>query len=184
MTGLLLKRQKIDGEAYMARVREEMVLVAQVGSKSGTLFRSADKFIQNLMEVNRKTIGEMFEVCRENCRSETGKVFSADASIEKIQKELTEQKVILVDQEDTGTATEYVTLNDLVAAAPGTEISEISTSLPVISCESPVISLLRENFDRNGAVIRIVDHTEKYIGVAMVETLLLTALSFEESTEL
>lgn len=184
LTAMLRKSKKTDGVTYMARVREEMVLVALEGSRSGTLFRSADKFIQNLMEVNRKTVGEMFEAEKTVCRTETGKVFAGNVTVAIVQKELTEQKVILVGEKDSGTATGYVTLNALVKASPGTKIGEISTLLPVINCENPVISLLRENFNPNAAVIRIVDQMENNIGVAMVETLLLAALSFVSDTEL
>lgn len=181
ITGLLRKTRKAEGITYMAKVREEMVLVAQEGSKSGTLFRSADKFIQNLMEVNSKTIGEMFEESRSSTGNETGKIFNRNVSVGTVLKGLDEQKVVLVG--DTAEiATDYITFTTLAAAPSGVMIGDISHPLPVIKGRNPVISLLREDFDPNGAVIRITDDEDNHIGVAMVETLLLTALSFKEGT--
>ena len=179
LTDFLRKTRKTEETTYMAKVREEMVLVAQEGSKSGTLFRSADKFIQNLMEVNNKTIGEMFELCKGAASIETGKVFNRKITVETVLKELAEQKIILIG--DGTRASDYINLHDLAAAAPAAILEEISHPLPVINGENPVISLLREDFDTNGGVIKIENKENNYLGTAMVETLLLTALSFDES---
>lgn len=178
----LVRRKKIpEGETYMAKVREEMVMVAQEGSASGTLFRSADKFIQNLMEINNKTVGEMYRSIASVACSETGPVYDLSLSVREVKKCISNQKVVLVGDPLTQSARMFVTLNDLVLSPDTEKLDDISRPLHFVSVESSAIALLQESSGSSTDVIGIIDQQGEYVGAAIIDTLLLTALRFQET---
>jgi putative hemolysin len=181
-TDFLRKNKIPEGETYMAKVREEMVMVAQEGSASGTLFRSADKFIRNLMEINSKTIGEMYRSIVSAASSETGPVFDSSLSVGEVKECLAGQKVVLVGDHKTQIAGKFVALNDLVSAPDTAELGEISRPLHFVTGENSIIALLQEGSEYGTGVIGIIDHKGEYVGASLIDSLLLTALSFQETT--
>lgn len=56
----LFQKNRIQRDkSFMTKVREEMVLVAAEGSKEGSLFESADIFIENILKLKDRTVSEV-----------------------------------------------------------------------------------------------------------------------------
>ena len=58
-SGFFRRSESVKGDSFMTKVREEMVLIALEGTKIGTLFKSADVFIQSILTLNEKRVGKL-----------------------------------------------------------------------------------------------------------------------------
>ncbi|MBN1601879.1 MAG: DUF21 domain-containing protein [Chitinispirillaceae bacterium] len=60
ITGLFYNnRRAVSTDAFTAKVREEMVLIAGEGSRRGTLFESADKYIRSVLNLKELSVADL-----------------------------------------------------------------------------------------------------------------------------
>jgi CBS domain containing-hemolysin-like protein len=60
LTGLFFNnRRSVSPDAFTAKVREEMVLIAGEGSRRGTLFESADKYIHSVLNLKELSVADL-----------------------------------------------------------------------------------------------------------------------------
>ena len=165
LTGIFMKKGVKKGAPFMAKVREEMVLVAHEGSRSGTLFRNIDLFMQNVLEMNDRKVGDV--IANESKKGEgvDRTFFRSDQSVGFVKKKVPEQSVILVYDSDSEVLCGAVSLLDLFDSSDDVLIGTLSRKLPQLEYEQTILTALRSIGDDDLAFYSVVDSARRCIGI-------------------
>ena len=164
VTGFLRRNRTLRGESFMTKVREEMVLVAMEGSKSGTIFRSADVLIQNVLEMNEKKVADVAGRLTKESTALMDNCFDEDRRVGEVKTMVTGSAGILVKTAE-GSVDGYCTVLDLVSAHDDTPLRTLVKPLPCLEGERTVITVFR-NVDERIPFVIIRDRN----GSSIIET--------------
>jgi len=170
LTGFRKKNISHKNSSYAARVREEIVLIASEGSKTGSLFRSADQFIETVMLLDDKKAGDIIgqTMVRGVTCGEATTVGEAKKSIS------TATTVVLVAGKD-GVISGYVTLIDIAAAQNSAVVGTLKKKIRKVNKRQSVLTVFRSVNAREDALIEIVDDDGLSIGITDTVGLLTAA---------
>ncbi|MBN1308310.1 MAG: DUF21 domain-containing protein [Chitinispirillaceae bacterium] len=173
VTGMFWKNAPHRGESFMSKVREEMVLVALEGSKTGTLFKSADIFIQNVLALNEKKVGDMI-----NTRDSTlnGIRFYAHECIGEVKKRIPDQPGIIVYTAGEADIAGYISLFDLIQAPEEATLGSCCKPLPRFGTEQTMFSALR-SADEESHFFIITDQSGSLTGI--IDRMMLLKAAFK-----
>ena len=158
----------------MTKVREEMVSVATEGSRSGTLFRSADLFIQNVLAMNEKRIGDLFTGWKSAARPPENSCFDGNISAGTVKRRVRGGNGILVRGEN-GTIRGYITMGELVALPDTVTIASVCRPVPRLEATTAFSAAFRL-LDVEVPFVKIVDGPETELAVVTTDALLQGAL--------
>lgn len=149
-------------ESFRTKVREEMVLVALEGTKRGTLFESADVFINNVLKLKDKTISDVMIPIKEY----TGRQFSLTEKQlrrgERPQLPDSDEIVIFDDKENRPVGT--IAVADLVFKENSREHLKKVKPLRSIEMQKTLLAGL-QFFKTNPAEIYIVEDQKQIVGI-------------------
>lgn len=173
LTGLFSRFNQHKGVPFMTKVREEMVLIALEGSKSGTLFKSADVFIQNVLTLHDKKVSDLVSSGK-NTFPSTG--FFSNELVADVLPRLPEAPGILVFNLDKNTICGTVSLWDIIDAPSDATLGSLCKSLPALHAEQSLVSALRSTGDDN-YFYSIEGDNKKKVGIIDTFTLLQAAIN-------
>ncbi len=153
------------GESFMTKVREEMVLVAMEGSKSGTLFRHADIFLQNALMLNERKLRDLCESSGVVMQSPGAFRFRADQTVAAAKKQIGDQQGIIVHEVSGDRIRGLVSLIDLANASDDAVLGTMCKPLPRMPAEWSLLTALRYIEQRASSFFGINDEKGELIGV-------------------
>ncbi|MBN1760465.1 MAG: DUF21 domain-containing protein [Chitinispirillaceae bacterium] len=174
VTGLFRRNTPAKGESFMTKVREEMVLVAMEGSRTGTLFRSADQFIQNVLLMNEKKTGDVFSALKQEDRDGIHNCFDGNSEAGAVKRRVDDGEGILV-RDGNGGLYGYVAMHDLAAAPDTVTIDSLSSPLPRLATGMTIPAAIRL-LDVKVPFVMIQDTLGTALGVIATATFLRGAL--------
>lgn len=181
LTGMMKRDSHERGDSYMTKVREEMVLVALEGSRVGTLFRSADIFIQNVLAMNEKRVMDAC-VCSGNLLEAKGEmVFSADQTVGDARSQIKRNTGILVADKE-GEISGFISLLDMVGTPDTMKLGDLSRPLPRLRSDKSMFSALREMYETSSRFFSIC--SPKGINLGVVETDMLLKNTFHQTVQI
>lgn len=163
--GTLLQKNVQTGKIFMTNMRKEMVLVAQEVSKQGKLFEYATLFINNILNLKDKTIGDIM-IADEGYFKELCFVGSADKKKARISdtisnicgnEYLSEGENVLVFDKDGKMAVGWISLLDIAKADNNATVGTIIRQLPEIDKNTSLLSCFSKNVDFQYPFYRIID---------------------------
>ncbi|MBN1578607.1 MAG: DUF21 domain-containing protein [Chitinispirillaceae bacterium] len=177
VTDMFRKDAPHQGESFMSKVREEMVLVALEGSKTGTLFKSADIFIQNVLALNEKKVGDM--ISKKNSGL-NGMRFYANERVGDVKKRIPDQPGIIVHNADEANVSGYISLFDLIQAPGEATLGSCCKPLPRLGAEQTMFAALR-SADEESHFFTIIDQHGSLTGI--VDKMMLLQAAFKNPIE-
>jgi hypothetical protein len=161
------------GESFMAKVREEMVLIALEGSRTGTLFRYADIFIQNVLEMNEKKVSDVAGLTGSQQHLPEAIRFQADEPVGSVKKKVSDQQPAILVYDSVGEKLcGYVPLWELVGTPDDLPIGTFCKKLPQLESDQSILTAIRSVIDDDSCFYSIVDGTGTTTAVADSVTML------------
>ena len=148
-TDLFRKNSLPKGDSFMTKVREEMVLIALEGSKIGTLFKSADVFIQNILALNEKSVGEVFPRVMEEDTAINENRFFSNELVGEVKKRVPDQPGILVYNPVGNSICGYISLFTLIQAPEEATLENYCRGLPQLETGQTLFAALRSADEGN-----------------------------------
>lgn len=173
LAGLINRFKQHNGVSFMTKVREEMVLIALEGSKSGTLFKSADVFIQNVLTLHDKKVSDLVSAGKDALPSIR---FFSNELVADILPRLPEAPGILVFHPDGNAICGTVSLLDIIDAPPDATVGSLCKFLPVIKAGQSLVSTLRSTGD-DSYFYSIEGDNKKKVGIIDTFTFLQAAIN-------
>ncbi len=174
VTGLFKRAASKKGEPFMTKVREEMVLVAMEGSRTGTLFRSADRFIQNVLAMNEKKLRDVFTASNGADQNVVGNCFDAARTVGEVKRHMVDGEGILISDTDDS-IDRYIPMSELAAISDDVRLSAIGKPLPRLDAGMNVPAAIRL-LDVNQPFVLICGKDGVGLGVMTTHRLLREAL--------
>lgn len=140
-TDLFRKEPSRFEESYVTKVREEMVLVALEGAKRGTLFESADVFINNVLKLKDKTIKDIMVSLKEYKKMQIA--LTGNMLIRDLKNRLPDSNEVLVFDEQGVSPLGSVTMLDIAGADAQKRLCDILKPLKCIEIQKPLLSALQ-----------------------------------------
>lgn len=164
LLGRLFQKNLEESEAFITNVRKEMVLLAQEGSKRGTLFEYATIFIDNILKLKGKTIGDIaqsesrFSKDKNSDANEKQLIKVTDKVSDICQSDyLTDRDNMLVFNKKGQKAVGWITLLDIAKAESNTEIGDIIRPLPEIDKDTSLLRCFSKEVNFLNPYYRIMD---------------------------
>lgn len=167
------KKKPQKSSSFAARVREEIVLIASEGSKTGSLFRSADQFIEAVMLLDDKKTGDVISPEKLN-----GAVFRDDMSAGEVKRGINSATTVILIADKNDVVNGYATLSDLAATPDTTKIGTLKRRIRKINKNQPVLSVFRSVKAHENALVEIIDDDGRSLGIT--NTVRLIAETFEK----
>jgi putative hemolysin len=174
LTGLMFRQRHERGDSYMTKVREEMILVALEGSRAGTLFRSADIFIQNVLAMNEKRVMDVCTFVDAQGTKAEVMLFTEDQTAEEVRKRIKENAGMLVTKKD-GEIAGCISLLDLANMPTNKVLGEACTPLPQLRSDQTILSALRQINESSSSFFLVTNSKGKRLGVVETGMLLQNA---------
>ena len=164
LLGKLFQKKLEKGEAFITNVRKEMVLLAQEGSKRGTLFEYATIFIDNILKLKYKTVGSITQSesrFLKETDSDTSKehvINVTDNVLDICQGEyFADRDNTLVFDKNGQKAVGWITLLDIAKAENKTKIGVIIRPLPEIDKDTSLLRCFSREVNFLNPYYRIID---------------------------
>ncbi|HEX2958080.1 MAG TPA: CNNM domain-containing protein [Chitinispirillaceae bacterium] len=150
-------------DSFNAKVREEMVLIAGEGSRRGTLFESADKYIHRIFNLKDMTVADlMIGVNEINSRYQT---FSTNCPAGELKNRSLQDDEVIVFDEITGIPSGTVDLADVVAGSDSVPLRRYIRPLLKIPGSTDVLVVLQGGITTVSNYISIIDNEGAIVGV-------------------
>lgn len=173
-TNLLRREPGRESAAFLTKVREEMILVASEGSKRGTLFDSADFFIQNFLTLSDKTVSDAFMLISDR---DKGKVLRVDDSVAYAKKNIPDGPGIIVFEKEGTTPFGYISLVTLATAADEQDLRAYCEPYTVLRADQSLLATIKEVTDSENRLFVVVDNQGATCGV--IDSSLLLQVAFQ-----
>jgi len=164
--GSLFQKKIRKSREFVTSVRKEMVLIAQEGSRRGTLFEYAVVIVDTILNLNEKTVED---IIRNDTSDETDmkKRVKVSDTVALICHNgyLSDNNDLLVFDTDGDTVAGWVALLDIAKADADTEIKTIMKSLPEISENTSLLSFFRKKRESCSPFYRIIDKNRHTNGI-------------------
>jgi Mg2+/Co2+ transporter CorB len=174
VTGLFKRDISKKGESFMTKVREEMVLVAMEGSRTGTLFRSADRFIQNVLAMNEKKLRDVFTASNAADQTVTRNCFDSTRTAGEVKRQMVDGEGILIAEADNS-ITRYIPMSELAVLPDEVRLSAVGKPLPRFDADLNVPAAIRL-LDVNQPFVLVCGKDGYCLGVMTTHLLLREAL--------
>ncbi|MDD5673725.1 MAG: CNNM domain-containing protein [Chitinivibrionales bacterium] len=163
---------KIPDEASFAlKVREEMVALAKEGSKSGGVFNHANTFIENVLALKEKTVGDVLFPMHK-----IGQITDIRSSetVGDVLRRLsgTVDSVMLVRGDEGQSVQGTVALKDLFAVAADQKIQTLTKPLSLINVRRSLLGGFKDVINRNQWYYGAVDESGLVQGIFETKTVL------------
>lgn len=179
LIGKIFHNDKEENNTFAAKVRREMVLLAQEGSKQGTLFEYATLFIENILKLKDKTIGDIarpesiFLRNHEFDIQEKAKIMVSDTISDVIQSRYSfnEDTILVYDEKGEKTAG-WISLLDIAKAEGDSKIGDITKPLAELQSDNSLLHCFSTKacwtdpyyriFEKNGETGRILHRFDMF----------------------
>lgn len=170
----LLKRTKEaqSHESYLTKVREEMVLIAGEGSRSGTLIESADKYIHSILNLKDRTVGDLM-IPIDDFLNQTITINASTTIADLKQIRFDHDYVIVVNESGTGPAG-ILQLIEIIGSSEKSTIARFVKPLDSVKSTNPVLSVFNEIMKSFYRYIIVLNEEMKCIGMIDKEDLIRT----------
>lgn len=168
-TNLLWREPLREGATFLTKVRKEMILAASEGSKRGTLFDSADLFIQNFLTLNDKTVQDVLGLISDR---DAGKVLRVDDSVAHAKKNSPDGPGIIVFEKAGTTPFGYISLATLATAADEQNLHAYCEPCTVLRADQSLLSTIKEVADSENRLFVVADSNGATCGIIDSSTLL------------
>ena len=158
----------------MTKVREEMVLVAMEGSRTGTLFRSADRFIQNVLAMNEKKLGDVFTASHAADKTVDGNCFASTSTAGAVKRQMVDGEGILITDADN-CIRRYIPMSELATIPDEVRLTSVGIPLPRFDADLNVPAVIRL-LDVNQPFVLVCGSDGSGLGVMTTNLLLGEAL--------
>ncbi len=166
--GTVFQRRVRHRSSFGTNVRKEMVLIAQEGTKRGTLFEYATIMVDTILNLKRIKLRDINTAYHDQDVSgeERKRIRITDTVADICQREyLTNNNDVLVYNADGETVVGLVTLLDIAKADGNTSIKAIMKSLPCIEEETSLLSFFSKKPDFYRSYYQIIDRKGKKNGI-------------------
>jgi CBS domain containing-hemolysin-like protein len=156
-------RKAVTQDSFTAKVREEMVLIAGEGSRRGTLFESADKYIQSVLNLKEQSVADLmigFEDIAVKCT--TSGISSHVGELKK--NGLRNDEIIIID-ESSGVPLGTVDLTDVANTPDSTPVFRFMKPLLKIRSSASVLAVLLGGVQSVSNYISIINDDGKVSGI-------------------
>ena len=164
LIGRIFQSSRERGKTFATNVRREMVLLAQEGSKRGTLFEYATLFIDNIFKLKDKTIEYITQPESSSLPGDTTdtaekkRVKVSDTVSDIIQSNYSfNHDRILVYDNDGKRAAGWVTVLDLARAGKDIKINDIARPLAELQGDSSLLRCFGRESSCTDPYYRIID---------------------------
>lgn len=164
LIGKIFQRNIEESKTFITNVRKEMVLLAQEGTRRGTLFEYATTFIDNIFKLKDKTIGDIkkFEsrYSKDKDAETNGKqLIKVTDNVSDICRSdyLIDRDNMLVFDKNGQKAVGWITLLDIAKAESNTEIGDIIRPLPEINKDTSLLKCFSKEVNFLNPYYRIMD---------------------------
>jgi CBS domain containing-hemolysin-like protein len=156
-------------DSFNAKVREEMVLIAGEGSRRGTLFESADKYIHRVLNLKDLSIADLM-IGVDKIRA-TYQMFSSGCLAGELKTRGLQNDEVIVTDENNGVPMGTVDLVDVAAGSDSIPIINYVKPLLKISASTNLLAVLQGGVKSVSNYIVIIDDSGKMIGLVEKVTL-------------
>lgn len=164
LIGKIFRSNREEGKAFAANVRKEMVLLAQEGSKRGTLFEYAKLFIDNILKLKDTTIAVIAQSGNSYFRDgqadthEKKCISVTDSVSDIIQSDYSfDSDTILVYDKNERRAFGWVSLLDIAKAEKDTKMGDIARPLAELPGEDSLLNCFSRQGSCTDPYYRIID---------------------------
>lgn len=141
LTDLFRKESFGFEESFKIKSREEMVLMAIEGSKQGTLFESADMFINNVLKLKDKTVSNIVIPISEFKKSNT--TITCNQTIGEFKRNIPISNEVVVFDEQGIMPLGFVTMLDVVCQDNNKKLHSILKPLKKFEINSPLLTIVQ-----------------------------------------
>lgn len=164
LIGKMFESNREEGKTFAANVRREMVLLAQEGSKRGTLFEYATLFIDNILKLKDKTIRDIARSEINYSKDDVSDIHEkknikvSDIVSGIIRSDYSfDGDTILVYDEKGEKAAGWVLLLDIAKAEIDTKIGDIVRPLAELQGDNSLLNCISKQADCTDPYYRIID---------------------------
>jgi CBS domain containing-hemolysin-like protein len=164
LIGRIFQSSKEGGKTFATNVRREMVLLAQEGSKRGTLFEYATIFIDNIFKLKDKTIEYLAQPENSSLTGDTAdtagkkRVKTTDTVSDIFQGDYSfNHDRILVYDENGKRAFGWATVLDLARADKNTKIADITRPLAELQEDNSLLKCFSKEASYKDPYYRIIN---------------------------
>lgn len=156
-------------DSFNAKVREEMVLIAGEGSRRGTLFESADKYIHQILNLKDLSVSDLMIGVNE-LRSRY-QMFSSSCLAGELKSRGLQDDEVIVTDETTGIPLGTVDLVDVLAGTDSTPLIQYIKPFLKITASTNLLAVLQDGVKVVSNYISIIDDNGNMSGLVEKITL-------------
>jgi CBS domain containing-hemolysin-like protein len=169
ITGEFRKRGEVD-ESFKQKLREEMVMVAAEGARTGAIFESSNSIIENVLKLKKLSINELKRAFRD---VQKGTFFKND-SISTIKKHHFHENEIIIYEENGVEPVGVVTLDELVGKNEHLPLASFLRPLITVDTASSIGAALKMILPYRGNLIFLRNATGLIDGVVRKKDIIST----------
>lgn len=155
--------------SFNAKVREEMVLIAGEGSRRGTLFESADRYIHRVLNLKDLAVADLM-ISVDEIRTRY-QMFNASCLAGELKTRGLQADEVIVSDEITGIPLGTVDLIDVVSGSDSISLIHYIKPFLKISASTNLLALLQGGVKSISNYISIIDNNGTMIGLVEKITL-------------
>jgi CBS domain containing-hemolysin-like protein len=156
-------------DSFNAKVREEMVLIAGEGSRRGTLFESADKYIHQVLNLKDLSVADLM-IGVDEMRS-SFQMFSTSCLAGELKTRGLQDDEVIVTDETTGIPSGTVDLVDVVSGSDSIPLIHYIKPFLKISASTNLLAVLQGGVKSVSNYMLIIDDNGEMIGLVEKITL-------------
>jgi CBS domain containing-hemolysin-like protein len=145
---------KEEEQTFKTRAREEMVLIAVEGSKRGTLFESADVFIENILKLKDRKIADMMQPISEIMENP---IFTVRQTVGDLKKDLPDSDECIIFDVPGKNPQGYVTVSEIALVDPRRRLREFTKPLKSIEMGISLLAALKQLRDIQQKFLIVTD---------------------------
>jgi CBS domain containing-hemolysin-like protein len=169
ITGELRKRGEGD-ESFKQKLREEMVMVAAEGARTGAIFESSNSIIENVLKLKKLSMNEL----KQTLKDVQKKAFYEKDSISTIKKHHLCENDIIIFEENGVEPVGIVSLNELVGKDEHLHLASFLRPLFTVDTASSIGAALKMILPYRGNLIFLTNTTGLIDGVVRKKDIIST----------
>jgi|GEM_PF-1559831 len=154
-TGDTKKRAGNEEQTFKTKIREEMVMVAAEGARTGALFESANNFFDNVLHLRNRSLSELMQPL-ESFQKENIRLRQTVGSIRNCK--FTENEIIIHDENGIAPVG-IINLLDIILCRPDASISEFVHQALILDKDLSLGTALKAVITYQGNVVFLRNKT-------------------------
>ena len=154
LTGIFKKNTQPKDYSFLAKAREEMVLIAVEGSKEGTLFESAEIFINNALRLKDRTVADIMKPLLEVTQNT---LFTVNQTVGGVKKSLAANDEVIVFDQSKKSPQGIVSVMDIAIAANREVLGRLIKPLRNIDAKTTLVSAIQQIKDGKSGIYAVVE---------------------------